>query len=181
MDTCGCLAGGWGARSSLNQLLKLDAADSQFLDNHLGNGLWFMLMLLGGRVSFKTTLTNEGRWNGLNPQFQNLQKSLQRKKLYLTVMYSCVHFILTFTPHCSLKMLFLAKHHSKRWENEVFYWVPDHMDLFLWVCEVDVYYSPPQLVSKRELRVQLDWSDRFVQILPQMAVIKLGPTYRTTY
>ena len=52
MDTCGCPAGGWVALSSLNQLLKLDAADSQFLDNHLGNGLWFMLMLPEGHVSF---------------------------------------------------------------------------------------------------------------------------------
>ena len=52
MDTCGCPAGGWVALSSLNQLLKLDAADSQFLDNHLGNGLWFMLMLPERHVSF---------------------------------------------------------------------------------------------------------------------------------
>ena len=79
MNTCGCPAGRWVARSSLNQLLKLDAADSQFLDNHLGNGLWFMLMLPGGHVSFKKTLTNEGRWNGLNPQFQNLQSHSKEK------------------------------------------------------------------------------------------------------
>lgn len=79
MDTCGCPAGGWVARPSLNQLLKLDASDSQFLDNHLGNGLGLCSCCLEGMLALKKTLTNEGRWNGLNPQFQNLQSHSKEK------------------------------------------------------------------------------------------------------
>lgn len=139
---------GGGARSSLNQLLKLDAARTpSSMTFAMVDGL---CSCCPRAVSFKTTLTNEGRWNGLNPQFQTF-KVTPKKKLYLTVMYSCVHFILTL-PSLLSKCCSWLNNCCKRWGKwSVLLRSQITLDLFLWVCGSRCLLFLPSLLVRENL------------------------------